>query len=127
MVCLIYLSINSNTVIYISMKTIDFSYFIERYNSGEMSDDELIWFQKEIDGNDKLRNEIILRKHTDEAIRNQNIIALRKKLSEIEKQREINISVRTKKRTVYLKYAAAVTALIIIGSITMLSEKKPQL
>ena len=32
------------------MKTIDFSYFIERYNAGEMSDAEKEWFQKELKG-----------------------------------------------------------------------------
>ena len=33
------------------MKTIDFSYFIERYNAGEMNDDEKQWFRKELEGN----------------------------------------------------------------------------
>jgi hypothetical protein len=37
------------------MKTIDFSYFIERYNAGEMSSDEEQWFNKELIGNDMLR------------------------------------------------------------------------
>jgi hypothetical protein len=69
------------------MKTIDFSYFIERHIAGEMSDAEKQWFLKELDGNEKLRNEVNLRKRTDEILNNQNIMSLRSKLSEIEKNR----------------------------------------
>ena len=41
------------------MKTIDFSYFIERYNAGEMSESEKQWFLKELEGNEKLRNALM--------------------------------------------------------------------
>ena len=58
------------------MKTIDFSYFIERFNAGEMSEAEKQWFQKELEGNEKLRNEVSLRKRTDEILKNQNVISL---------------------------------------------------
>jgi TolA-binding protein len=105
------------------MKTIDFSYFIERYNAGEMNNDEILWFQKEIEGNKKLRNEINLRKSTDELLKRQNIISLRNKLMEIEKRREMNIPSRASKKPAYLKYAAVITGLILIGSITMFSKK----
>jgi len=44
------------------MKTIDFSYFIERYNANEMSDAERTWFRKELDGNDQLRKSSISEK-----------------------------------------------------------------
>ena len=37
------------------MKTIDFSYFIERYNAGEMSDAEKLWFEKELEGDKNLQ------------------------------------------------------------------------
>ena len=30
------------------MKTIDFSYFIERYNAGEMSEAEKLWFRRKL-------------------------------------------------------------------------------
>ena len=67
------------------MKTIDFSYFIERYNANEMSDTEKQWFLRELEGNEKLRNEVNLRKRTDEILSNQNVMSLRSKLSEIER------------------------------------------
>lgn len=105
------------------MKTIDFSYFIERYIAGEMSDDERVWFLKETEGNDKLRNEVNLRKRTDEILKSKNIISLRNKLSEIEKVREMRGPSRTSKKHVYLKYAAVFTGLILIGSIILFSER----
>jgi hypothetical protein len=42
----------SECIIIISaMKTIDFSYFVERYNAGEMDQNERVWFKKELEGN----------------------------------------------------------------------------
>jgi len=41
------------------MKTIDFSYFIERYNTGEMDTMEKKWFIKELEGNKALQKEVI--------------------------------------------------------------------
>jgi TolA-binding protein len=107
------------------MKTIDFSYFIERYNAGEMSEAEKLWFQKELSGNQKLRNETTLRKQSDEILRRQNAISLRNKLSEIEKRR--NQAVKPVKNTgklTIVKYAAVVAGLVLIGSITLIPSKK---
>jgi len=117
------LNLSSNLVIYIFMKTIDFSYFIERYNAGEMSESEKQWFQKELDGNEKLRNEVNLRKRTDDILKNQDIISLRNKLSEIGKRREANIPVSNAKKPVYIKYAAVIGGLVLVGSITMFLGK----
>jgi tetratricopeptide (TPR) repeat protein len=106
------------------MKTIDFSYFIERYNAGEMSEAEKQWFQKELEGNDKLRNEVHLRKRTDEILKNQNVISLRSKLSQIENQRkEVKQQVKKSKKTTYIRYAAVFAGLVLIGSITLFSGK----
>jgi tetratricopeptide (TPR) repeat protein len=105
------------------MKKVDFSYFIERYNAGEMSDEEKIWFRKEMEFDENLRQEVHLRKNTDEVIKRQDILALRNKLSEIERKQESKIHVRTRKNRVGLKYAAVIAGLIIIGAITVVSEK----
>ena len=109
------------------MKTIDFSYFIERYNDGEMSQAERNWFQKELESNEKLRHEVELRKGTDEVLKNQNIIMLRNKLSEIERKREetsvpANNKTKTKKG-LYITYAAIFTGLILIGSIIFIPDR----
>lgn len=105
------------------MKTIDFSYFIERYVAGDMNDAEKIWFEKELDGNEKLRNEVILSKRTDEILKNKNIATLRRKLSEIEKSREVSIPVSKTKRPTYMKYAAAAAGIVLIGSIAIFSGR----
>ncbi len=105
------------------MKTIDFSYFIERYNAGEMSDSEIKWFQKELEGNEKLRKETILRKKTDMILGSQDIISLRDKLSSIEKRRESTAPVENKSRRSPMKYAAVIAGLVVIGSIALFSGK----
>ena len=107
------------------MKTIDFSYFIERYNAGEMSETEKQWFLKEIEGNENLRNEVNLRKHTDEILKNQNVMSLRNKLSEIEKKRkEVSKPVKNSRKPVYIRYAAVIAGLVLIGSIILFPGKK---
>jgi len=105
------------------MKTIDFSYFIERYNAGEMSDTEKEWFLKELEGNSKLRNEVDLRKRTDEILKKQDVLSLRNKLSQIEQNRkEVSKQVSGHGKA-YIRYAAVIAALVLIGSITMLTRK----
>lgn len=107
------------------MKTIDFSYFIERYNAGEMTDTEQVWFQKELEGNEKLRNEVNLRKRTEEILKKPDVISLRNKLSQIEKNRkESNTPVKKPGRSAVLKYAAVVTTMVVIGSIALFSGGK---
>jgi TolA-binding protein len=107
------------------MKTIDFSYFIERYNSGEMSDKEKQWFLKELEENEQLRNEVSLRKKADDILKKQNVIKLRNKLSEIERQRnEVKSPLKNSRRSVFIRYAAVVAGLLIIGSLVLLPGKK---
>ncbi len=105
------------------MKTIDFSYFIERYNAGEMSDSENKWFQKELEGNENLRKETLLRKKTDMILDSQDIISLRSKLSSIEKRRESSIPVENKRKRSPMKYAAVVAGVVVFGSIALFSGK----
>jgi tetratricopeptide (TPR) repeat protein len=105
------------------MKTIDFSYFIERYNAGEMSDTEKEWFLKELEGNIELRNEVDLRKRTDEVLLKQDVLSLRNKLSQIEqKRKEVTKQVSSPGRS-FIRYAAVFAALVLIGSITILTRK----
>jgi tetratricopeptide (TPR) repeat protein len=105
------------------MKTIDFSYFIEKYNAGEMSDSEKEWFLKELEGSEKLRNEVKLRKLADEILEKQDIISLRTKLSSIERRREADVFVRKTLKPVYMKFAAVIAGMILIGSIALFNGK----
>lgn len=105
------------------MKTIDFSYFIERYNAGEMDEAEKLWFRKELEGNAKLREEVILRKNTDKVLGNIESIQLRNKLSEIEKRRASNIPVKNQGKSAPWKYAAVIAGLVLIGSVGLLTTR----
>jgi tetratricopeptide (TPR) repeat protein len=111
--------INSTSVNYIliNMKTIDFSHFIERYIAGEMGEDERNWFEKELEGNANLRNEVDLRKKTEMILKNQSVLSLRNKLTQIEKQRQETETTPVKRKSpVYIRYAAGITAVVVIGS-----------
>jgi len=106
------------------MKTIDFSHFIERYLAGEMGEDEKQWFEKELEGNANLRAEVVLRRKTDDILKQQDIMALRSKLGSIEKKRkEAEVAPVRRPGTVYLKYAAVLTALVLIGSIFIFKDR----
>ena len=106
------------------METNDFSYFIEKFITGEMSEAEKQWFLKELEGNEKLRNEVDLRKSTDEILKKQNVMTLRNKLSEIEKQRkEAAIPAKISNKIGYIKYAAVFAALVIIGTLIIIPGK----
>ena len=57
-------------------------------------------------------------------LKNQNVISLRNKLSDIEKKRrEANIAARNTRRPVYIRYAAVIAALAVIGSAILFTGK----
>ena len=106
------------------MKTIDFSYFIERYNAGEMDESEKQWFITELDNNKNLRKEVELRNKTDAILKNKDLMNLRNKLNEIEKKRAVSEPVKKPKRAFNIKYAAVITGFVIIAGISIISNRK---
>lgn len=102
------------------MKTIDFSYFIERYNDGEMDLIEKKWFEKELIGNDTLQRELNLRKRVDNALIQHDLISLRNKLSTLEKTRKEKVVASPGKKAIGIRFAAAIAALMVIGSMYLL-------
>jgi len=105
------------------MKKVDFSYFIERYNAGDMENDEKKWFEKELEGNQKLQNEVDLSRKTDEILKNQDVLSLRRKLIEIERKRVSIVPIRFRKSQVYIRFAAVTAILILVGGITLFTGK----
>jgi tetratricopeptide (TPR) repeat protein len=111
------------------MKTKDYSYFIERYLSGEMPESERQWFIREMEDNRDLKDEIELRKQTDEILRKRSVMDLRSKLSEIEITRRENKRAATIRRITVMKYAAVfagaalITSLILFTGKTLTSEE----
>jgi TolA-binding protein len=87
-----------------------------------MTETEKLWFQKELDGNKKLREEVSLRKRTDMVLKNHDTIQFRKKLLEIEISRAKNAGVKKRGKNIPLKYAAVVAGLILAGSIYMINN-----
>jgi len=106
------------------IKPIDFSYFIERYNSGEMNEAELTWFRKELDGNEQLRREVELRKKADMVLKNHDVIQLRSKLSNIESKRAAEEPVKIRVKRIPLGYAAAIAGFILVSSIFLFNGRK---
>ncbi len=106
------------------MKTIDYSYFIERYNAGEMNDKEVSWFELELKDNPLLQKELILRKKTDALLGKPEIINLRRKLATIEKSREERRiqAARARAKGSVLKYAAVITGIVMIGGYSLFSS-----
>ena len=107
-------------IIYTAMKTIDFSYFIERYNAGEMDHIEKKWFENELHGNDNLFKELNLRKRVDNALIQHDLISLRNKLTTLEKTRKEKVVASPGKKSVGIRFAAAVAALMVIGSLYLI-------
>jgi len=103
------------------MKTIDISYFIERYIAGEMDPSEKKLFETELQGNPSLQRELTLRKKTDAALVRHDIIDLRNKLAAIEKQRKEKVAASTTGKTPRFRFAAAVTALVLVGSLYLVT------
>lgn len=105
------------------MNTEDFSYFIERYISQEMTESERLWFLKEIEGNPQLKKEIELRMKTDELLRKQSVLSLRTKLSAIEHTRKEKIRSRSGMRLTIAKYAAVFAGIFIITSLILFTGR----
>ncbi len=90
--------------------------YIEKYLGGEMDSAEELWFRKEIEGSDELRNEIELREKTEKFLKDQPIIDLRRKLASIESNRVKKVSgtIKAEWKSI-LRYAAAACLLIAAG------------
>jgi tetratricopeptide (TPR) repeat protein len=101
------------------MKTKDFSYFIERYNSFEMTESERQWFLKEMEGNEQLKREVAIRKQTDDILKKHSVMSFRSKLSDLEKSRLERINKRSLKRMAILRYAAVFAGITIVTSLLL--------
>jgi TolA-binding protein len=106
------------------MKTIDYSYFIEKYNAGEMDQAEKTWFEKELLTDKSLQKEVMLRKKTDKILERQDIISLRNKLASIEKMRTFEKKRNVKWQTPRFRYAAVIAGLVLIGSLLFVRYNK---
>lgn len=97
--------------------------YIEKYLGGEMDSAEELWFRKEIEGNDDLYKEIELRQKTENFLRDQPIIDLRRKLASIEsnRARKVSETIKPEWKSI-LRYAAAACLLIIAGTFVFFND-----
>jgi tetratricopeptide (TPR) repeat protein len=62
---------------------LDYSFYIERYLDGEMSEDEKFWFTRELKGDPSLKKELELRTKLNDAVRETDVIDFRKQLQDV--------------------------------------------
>ena len=105
------------------MKAKDYSYFIERYNSGDMTETEKQWFIREMENNRELVREIEFRRRTDEILQKKDSMQLRSKLAFIESQRKENIRKAAERRMTVAKYAAVFAGAAIITSMILFTGR----
>ena len=108
-----------------AMKTIDFSYFIERYNSGEMDSLEKKWFMKELEENSTLQEEVKLRKRVDDSLLKHDLIDLRNKLASLEKTRKEQVTAGDGKKSALIRFAAAIAVLMLLSTLYYLMSRGP--
>lgn len=65
---------------------INYTEFIERYIQGEMNPEEKNWFEKEIEGNLLLKDEINLRKQVNSVLSDKDILDLKMQLDKIHQE-----------------------------------------
>jgi len=93
---------------------LNYSEFIERYLDGEMTNEELKWFEKEIEGNISLKNEILLRQKVNKALSETKIINYRKLLEEAYIDYTLSNKNRGEKTSIFKYYIVTFSILILV-------------
>ena len=102
---------------------INYSEFIQRYLEGIMSPEEKHWFEKELDSNPELQDELVLYQHIDSAISDKEVFDMEDQLDQIyaelnsEKPKETPSKNRVKPGA--LKIAGIAVALTMIISLAI--------
>lgn len=102
------------------MEKIEFTRFIERYLEEKMQPSEKRWFEKELEGNLWLRNELELRRKAETIASNFDAIQLRKKLMDAEARHRNETKIERAVRKVPANYAAVFLGLIVISALFIL-------
>jgi tetratricopeptide (TPR) repeat protein len=99
------------------MKTRDLHFYLERYLNEEMSEAERIWFEKELEGNDSLQQELRLRRATNDILARSDEMTLRMKLAGIEQEFHHDRRKVPAYRKSLRYIAVAVIAIMVAGGI----------
>jgi len=109
-------------------RKLKYSRLIERFIAGEMNEDELRWFGKELQTNAELSGELKLDKDLDNILLDEDVVEFRRKLISVfneSKQREATTKiVRMQPRRWQLAAAAAIAVLMIAGGALLLTQQR---
>lgn len=108
-------------------KKLKYSQLIERFLAGEMNEDELRWFSKELQFNAELSLELKLEKELDDMLLDGDVVEFRKKLLSIMNEQEKVKSpkiVRLQPKRWQLAAAAAIAVLLITGGSLLFTQQR---
>ncbi|MCB9014196.1 MAG: hypothetical protein H6541_00210 [Lentimicrobiaceae bacterium] len=101
---------------------------IERFIAGEMNEDELRWFGKELQTNAELSGELKLDKDLDNILLDEDVVEFRRKLISVFNESKQNEAapkvVRMQPRRWQLVAAAAIAILMIAGGAILLTQQR---
>lgn len=107
-------------------RKLKYSQLIERFLAGEMNEDELRWFSKELQFNAELSTELKLEKDLDKILLDEDVVEFRRKLLSImnaNKQSKAPI-IRLQPRRWQLAAAAAIAFLMITGGALLFTQQR---
>jgi tetratricopeptide (TPR) repeat protein len=97
---------------------IDYAAFIERYLDREMSQDEQLWFARELKGNLSLNKELKLREEVNYALAETEVMAFRNQLDAIFEEKNISIHKKSykpvRRKVAFISSFAAALSLILL-------------
>lgn len=94
----------------------DYNEYIERYLHEEMSPEEKVWFEKELEGNLSLKSEVNIRKQVDLVLADKDLIDLKIQLNQIHKEiYEATEQSRTIVRRIYKKVLVGTVAIAVLS------------
>jgi len=109
-------------------RKLKYSQLIERFIAGEMNEDELRWFGKELQTNAELSRELKLDKDLDNILLDEDVVEFRRKLISVfneSKEHEATTRiVRMQPRRWQLVAAAAIAVLMIAGGAILFTQQR---
>ena len=96
---------------------------MEGYLAGELSPKERALFGETVKSDDQLRKELALRKMTDRALMSNDVISLRNKLQNIEREKVERERQKRRTLTTIYKYAASFIGIALISGVILFVQK----
>lgn len=105
-----------------------YSQLIERFIAGEMKEDELRWFGKELQSNAELSAELKLDKDIDNILLDEDVVEFRRKLISVfneSKEQEVSPKmIRMQPRRWQMAAAAAIAILVMAGGVLLMTQQR---